>query len=360
MINTSRVNRILDKLSGLDLDQLLICDPTAIFYLTGKWIFPGERFMALILKRDGAPTLIVSELFRFDEEIGVNKIYFKDTDNIVPIVAGCLDERKHLGVDKNLAARFLLPMMEERIAVGFLNASIAVDMTRSVKDEIEREKMRQASIVNDKAMDKFKGLVQTGISELEVAGQMLDIYKSLGASGYSFDPIVAFGPNAADPHHMPDDTRLQEGDTVLFDVGCVLNDYCSDMTRTFFYKAEPDAEGKKVYELVKRANQEAEDMLKAGIPLCDVDAKARDIITEGGYGPNFTHRLGHFIGVETHEYGDVSAANKNLTEVGNTFSIEPGIYVPGGIGVRIEDLVLITEDGREVLNSYSKELEVIG
>ncbi|MCR5101828.1 MAG: Xaa-Pro peptidase family protein [Butyrivibrio sp.] len=360
MVNTNRVKRILDKLSGMDLDQLLICDPTAIFYLTGKWIFPGERFLALILKKDSKPVFIMSKLFEFAEDIGAEKVYFDDTDDIIPIVANHIDERKHLGVDKNLAAKFLLPMMEARIACGFLNASVSVDMTRSVKDEIEQEKMRQASLVNDKAMEQFKTLVRDDITELEVAEQMLGIYKSFGASGYSFEPIVAFGANAADPHHMPDNTALKEGDTVLFDVGCVLDDYCSDMTRTFFYKTEPSGEARDVYELVKRANQEAEDMLKPGIPLCEVDKKARDIISEAGYGPNFTHRLGHFIGVETHEFGDVSALNKNLTEVGNTFSIEPGVYVPGGIGVRIEDLVLITENGREVLNHYSKEIEVIG
>ena len=181
----------------------------------------------------------------------------------------------------------------------------------------------------------------------------------VAATGYSFPPIVSFGINSTDPHHMPDNTALKEGDLVLFDVGCVVEDYCSDMTRTYFYKKEPTADQRRVYELVLKANTEAEAMLKPGIVIADIDKKARDIITDGGFGKFFTHRLGHFIGLQDHEFGDVSQANHNLTEPGNIFSIEPGIYDPATAGVRIEDLVLITEDGYENLNALPKELEVI-
>ena len=116
---------------------------------------------------------------------------------------------------------------------------------------------------------------------------------------------------------------------------------------------------RQVYELVKQAGDAAKAMLKPGVPLCQVDAAARSVIEAAGYGPNFTHRLGHFIGQEVHEYGDVSSANQNVTQVGNVFSIEPGIYLDDEMGVRIEDLVLITEDGCEILNSYSRELAVV-
>jgi Xaa-Pro dipeptidase len=131
------------------------------------------------------------------------------------------------------------------------------------------------------------------------------------------------------------------------------------MTRTFFYKEVSD-KGREVYETVKEANQRAIDLVKPGVKLSDIDAAARDYITEKGYGEYFTHRLGHFIGIDCHETGDVSGANDNVAEVGNVFSIEPGIYIPGEVGVRIEDLVIVTEDGCENLNHYSKDLEVIG
>ena len=188
---------------------------------------------------------------------------------------------------------------------------------------------------------------------------MQDIYTSLGADGHSFSPLVGFGPNCAKGHHEPDDTVLKEGDTVLFDVGCKKDDYCADMTRTFFYKKVPCEKHREIYNLVRRANEAAEAMLKPGVRLCDVDRAARQVIEDAGYGPNFTHRLGHFIGLEVHDFGDVSSANQAVAEVGNIFSIEPGIYVDGEVGVRIEDLVLITEDGCEILNSYSKELDIV-
>ena len=131
------------------------------------------------------------------------------------------------------------------------------------------------------------------------------------------------------------------------------------MTRTVFYKEVSD-EQRKVYNLVRQANEAAEAIIKPGVRLCDIDKVARDIITEAGYGKNFNHRLGHFIGRDVHEYGDVSAVFDMPVEAGMIFSIEPGIYIQGDFGVRIEDLVLVTEDGCEVLNSYSKDLLIIG
>jgi Xaa-Pro dipeptidase len=251
-------------------------------------------------------------------------------------------------------------MQEEKLAKGFINGSLAVDKTRAIKDEEEKQLMRRSSAINDEAMGIFKTLVKEGISEKEVADKIGDIYRSLGADDFSFDAIVAFGKNAADPHHMPDDTKLRYGDVVLFDVGCTYKGYCSDMTRTFFFKQGPNKEQEEIYDLVRKANEDAERYIKAGVRLCDIDKTARDVIENGGYGKFFTHRLGHFIGIEDHEYGDVSAAFKDLTETDNIFSIEPGIYDPDTLGCRIEDLVIVTDEGCEVLNHYPHEIEIIG
>ena len=356
---TTKIDRVLQALKEQGISQMLVTDPRSIYYLIGVYNFPHERFYALLLKENGDHVIFVNNLFRMPEEVPYKKVWFSDTDPVMDLVYDYIDHGQVLGVDKDIRARFLLPLMEKNAATGFVNASFAVDFTRGVKDADEQEKMRASSLANDAAMAQFKELVKEGITEKEIADQMMEIYLSLGASGYSFSPIVSFGANAADPHHMPDDTVLKAGDVVLFDVGCIKDDYCSDMTRTFIYKTLTD-KNREVYELVKRANESAITKIKPGVPLSELDKTARDIITEAGYGPNFNHRLGHFIGLDEHEYGDVSLSSELIATPGMVFSIEPGIYIPGETGVRIEDLVLVTEEGVEVLNHYTKELTVIG
>lgn len=362
MLNKERLSKVLSKLAPAGAHQMLISDPVAVFYLTGRWIHPGERFLGLVIAGGKEPVLLLNDLFRFDEEIGVRKVAITDTTDVTALLAQFVDSGEPLGVDKTLAARFLIPLYDAGISPRILNSSFAVDGARALKDETESEYMRESSRINDRAMEKFRGLIRAGVTEKEVAAQCGEIYRSLGADSgntYSFPPIVAFGANSADPHHEPDDTVLKEGDAVLFDVGCRYRDYCSDMTRTFFYKREPEEEARRVYELVREANEKAERAVKPGVRLSEIDRTARDIIAEGGYGPDFTHRLGHFIGIEDHDFGDVSAANDNLTEVSNIFSIEPGIYNRAVLGVRIEDLVQVTADGCDVLNKYPKDIIVI-
>lgn len=191
-----------------------------------------------------------------------------------------------------------------------------------------------------------------------MADQMLKIYMDLGADGYSLSS-GCFWCQCSRPHHEPDNTVLKVGDCVLFDVGCIRKGYCSDMTRTFYFKEVSD-EHRHIYETVRKANEAAIAKIKPGIPLCELDNTARQLITDEGYGPQFNHRLGHFIGLSEHEFGDVSSVNTDKAVPGMIFSIEPGIYLTDDTGVRVEDLVLVTEDGCEVLNHYPKELQIIG
>ena len=359
MIKQNRAKRVLKALQDMGLDQMLVVDPMSIYYLTGVYVEPFERFYGLYLRSDGRHAFFLNRLFHVPGDVGIEKVWYSDTDPVTELIAGRLDHDKPLGVDKDLRASFLLPLMDGRAAKGFVNASLAVDRTRGVKDPEEQELMRTASRINDQAMEKFRGLIHEGVTEKEAADRMLQIYQELGADGFSFEPLVAFGANAADPHHAPDGTAVRPGDCVLFDVGCIKDGYCSDMTRTFYYKEVSDAH-RKIYETVRRANEKAISGIRPGVPLCRLDAAARDLITAEGYGEYFNHRLGHFIGLAEHEYGDVSSANTWKAEPGMIFSIEPGIYLPGDTGVRVEDLVLVTESGCEVLNHYPKELEVIG
>ncbi len=353
-----RVASVLKNMEEKGLEQMLISDPPSVFYLTGKWILPNERLLALYLNRNGNHKLFVNKLFTVDGDIGIEKVWFSDTDPGCQIIAGYTDHEKPLGIDKKMAAKFLLELMELGAGSSYKNASECVDKARRIKDQEEREKMILASKLNDEAMLSFRGLIREGVTETEVAAGMNAIYKELGTEGPSFGPLVSFGANAAVGHHKPDGTVLKAGDCVLFDVGCKKDGYCSDMTRTFFYKSVSEKE-REVYEIVKKANLAAQAVMKPGMKFCEIDKAARDIITEAGYGPYFTHRLGHCIGIEVHDAGDVSSANEDMVEEGMIFSCEPGIYLPGEFGVRIEDLMLVTADGAVSLNKDSKELEVI-
>lgn len=355
----NRADRILAALKEMGVSQMLIVDPMSIYYLTDVFVAPFERFYGLLLRADGKHAFFLNKLFTVPEEVGIEKVWYSDTDPAMEIVSEYVDKESVLGVDKELKARFLLPLMEMGAAKGFVNASLAVDTTRGVKDAEEQEKMRVSSHINDLAMAEFKKLIHEGITEKEAADKMLQIYLDLGADGFSFEPLVAFGANAADPHHAPDDTVVKPGDAVLFDVGCIKDGYCSDMTRTFYFKEVSDTH-RHIYNTVRDANETAISKIKPGVPLCELDQAARDLIDVQGYGPNFNHRLGHFIGLSEHEFGDVSSTNTQKVEPGMIFSIEPGIYLTGDTGVRVEDLVLVTEDGCEVLNQYPKELEIIG
>ena len=360
-MNDARVQRVLERLEEQGLHQMLVCDPLSIWYLTGYYTDPLERFLALYLAQDAngtAATLFCNQLFPDASTYCERVVVFSDTDDPVQLVTQVCNHHEPLGIDKDLTARWLLPLMEAGAATQYRLASGAVDATRSVKDEQERELMRAASRINDEGMAWLAAQVREGVTEEQIASALADQYRQLGADGNSFEPIVSFGANAADPHHEPDQTVFHRGDMVLFDVGCKREWYCADMTRTFF-TAEPTAHQLEIYETVRRANEAAEAIVRPGVTFAEIDRAARSVIEEAGYGPYFNHRLGHQIGLSVHEPGDVSAAHDEPVQVGQCFSIEPGIYLPDDIGVRIEDLVIVTEDGCEVLNHYPHDARVL-
>lgn len=357
-MNQSRINQVLKNMAEHGLHQMIICDPFSIFYLTGRFISPGERLLALYLNKNGNHRLLVNRLFTVPEELGVTKVWFSDTDDSIALLAQCVDPVLPLGIDKNMPARFLLPLINSKAAARFEEASCCIDTARALKDEAERQLMREASKLNDRAMAEFVKGVYLGITEIELAAEMEKIYRSLGAEGCSFSPLVGFGKNAAIGHHEPDDTKLSEGDCILIDVGCRHLGYCSDMTRTFFYRKVSE-QHRNIYDIVLKANEAAEALIHPGVKFSDIDRAGRDIIEKAGYGSCFTHRIGHSIGIEVHEPGDVSSANTSTVQAGMTFSVEPGIYLEGNIGVRLEDLVLVTENGCEILNRYTKKLQIL-
>lgn len=338
---------------------MIISDPVAIFYLTGKWIFPGERLLALYLNVNGNHQMIINKLFPQESDLGVAITYYDDIEDGVEILSRFVEKDKVMGIDKTWPSKFLIRLQELGGGSKFVNGSPIIDYIRMVKDEKEQELMRESSRINDIAMERIIPWVVKGLTEKELNAKMREIYKELGCEGVSFDPITAYGHGAADPHHVTDDSKGKRGDCVILDIGAFKDNYASDMTRTVFI-GEVSDRAREIYDIVCEANRRGIEAAKPGNRMCDVDLAARNYIEEKGYGQYFTHRTGHSIGLEDHEFGDVSSVNEDIIQVGQCFSVEPGIYLPDeNIGVRIEDLVIITEDGCEVLNHFTKDLIVV-
>ena len=353
----TRIDRILDKMTQHGLDYLLVTDPHAIKYIIGYDNDPHERMYMMVLSTKGNHQLFFNQLFFVDRDLGLPITWFDDGTDALTLIADYIKDGRVIGVDKNIQARWLLPLMNS-VEATFVLGSACVDEVRAVKDPEEQAIMFRASEINDLAMEEIRKLLATDKTEAEMGDELLKVYRSLDAIDHSFEPIFGYGANGADPHHVCDDTRLKPGDSIICDVGCVYQGYCSDMTRTFFYKEVSDKQ-RYVYNLVLKAQLAAEDAIKPGVKLCDIDAIARNIITEGGYGPEFNHRLGHFIGQDVHEQGEASPVSQIIAEEGMIFSVEPGVYIEGEFGVRIEDLVMVTHDGCKRLNNYPKELTII-
>lgn len=362
-MNRNRLNKLKESMQKNGLNQLIISDEWSIYYLTDTKFSTGHRFIGLLVSLDKNEQLYLHEMFPtngLEKEIDIVK--WKDTDDYLKMLATQLDSTKSIGVDKYLEARYLLPLQALTNSSNFVLGSYVIDHLRGIKDSEEIKLMENASRINDQAMMQLQAYIhntQGSITEEMVRAQLEKIYAQYTDEGYSFAPIVGFGKNAANPHHKVDDTVLEKGNCIVLDIGCYKDKYASDMTRTIFYQEVSDFK-RKIYEIVKQAHILAAAAIKPGVKASDIDKVARDYISNQGYGEYFTHRLGHFIGMEVHEAGDISASNDQVLEVGNIFSIEPGIYLADEeVGVRIENLYVVEADGARSLNQVSLDLVVV-
>ena len=249
------------------------------------------------------------------------------------------------GYEKNLNAK-LVPFHKE------------ISSFRAVKEEWELDNMRKAQQIADKAFAEVLPRIKTGMSELELQAELIYCLYKNGGHGLSFDPIVVSGPNSSMPHGVAGERKIQDGDFITMDFGVLYNGYCSDMTRTVAvgYATE---EMKTVYNTVLAAQLAGLAVTKAGVPGKDIDAAARQVIVDAGYGPYFGHGYGHSVGLEIHESPSPAGRNENPMPLHAVASAEPGIYLPGKFGVRIEDCVIYTEDGYENLATSPKELIIL-
>ncbi|NLN48124.1 MAG: aminopeptidase P family protein, partial [Clostridiales bacterium] len=208
------------------------------------------------------------------------------------------------------------------------------------------------------AFEEIVKFIKPGITEKDIANRLKELLIELGGESLSFDPIVASGPNSSKPHYSEDSRVIEEKDLIILDYGCKYKGYCSDISRTVFV-GEPTEEQKKVYEIVLKANMEAEKAVKEGVTAHEVDATAQKVIRENGYGEYILSRTGHGIGIAVHEAPYIRQGNDQVLKTGMAFSVEPGVYIAGKFGMRVEDIVVVDGSGVNVLNKAPKEMTIV-
>jgi Xaa-Pro aminopeptidase len=361
----ARLDAAREAATRAGLDALLICPGADLRYLTGYAALPLERLTCLVLSAEREPFLVVPTL----EEpaahaspagaLGIEIAAWDETEDPYALVAARLSDRigsvgidNHMWAEKVMAFRAALPGARQELAGGVLSE------LRIRKSPREAEALRQAGAAIDRVHARMSEWLRPGRTEREVAR---DIAEAIVAEGHvrADFVIVGSGPNGASPHHEVSDRVIEAGDPVVVDIGGTTRDgYCSDSTRTYA-AGEPPEEFRRLYEVLLTAQRAQTEAVRPGITAERLDAVGREIIANGGYGKNFVHRTGHGIGLEGHEEPYIVAGNERPLEPGMAFSIEPGIYLPGRFGARIEDIVLCTEDGGERLNLTSRELAVL-
>lgn len=356
-MNNTRIARVIENMNACGLEQILVTSTPSVYYLSGEWIVPGKRMLALYLNAHGDVALYANRLFALHAQPGMALVEFDDTEDPISMLAARLKPGK-IGVDKEWPSQFTLRLMEALPGAVPALGSAPVDEARMCKDAGEIALMRESSRMNDEALRRTFDCVCAGMTELELQDAYIRNAKAVGASGTSFAPITCFGANCAEPHHSNDETRLKAGDSVILDVGLMHRRYASDMTRTAFFGSATD-EQKRVYDVCRRANEAGRAAVRPGVPMCEFDRAARKVIEDAGYGRYFIHRTGHGIGLEVHEHPDNSATSRIIARPGMCFSVEPGIYLPGNFGVRVEDLVTVTDDGCETLNALDHDLRIL-
>ena len=354
-----RPTRLAELVTAAELDLLLIIDLVNVRYLTG---YTGSNGLALI----GPDVRRFITDFRYLEqsadEVDPSFDRVQAPVDLFEGLVGCLPgaalrlgfESAHTSVRQHASLRERLPQEVELVATADL-----VESLRAVKDAAEVATIRAASALADASLQRVLHDGLAGRTEREVAIALEHDMVLRGAHRPSFETIVAAGPHGARPHAQPRDLEIRRGDLVVIDWGAVLDGYCSDCTRTVA-AGEPTADAREIYELVLDAQRAGLGAVRADRAAADVDAVARDIIVGAGHGDEFGHGLGHGVGLDVHEAPALRRRSKDQLQAGNVVTVEPGIYLAGRFGVRIEDLVVVTEGEPEVLTSVSKELLIVG
>ncbi|MDD2206885.1 MAG: Xaa-Pro peptidase family protein [Aminobacterium sp.] len=364
MIDHNRFQTLVELLNQKELDAVFLAPSSDLKYMTGLNFHPDSRLKGALVTREGKSFFLCPSLHRTDMksiEDDIPILEWNDTDwfqgafkkglQLVGLSSSC-----RIAFSRGIEAGDMIDAVKG-LNVECVNGFFLLAPMRSIKNKKELELMRKASSMNDKMMEALTTYIRPGIYERDIIKFIMNFHESHGGSPRV--PCVASGINSGRAHYGRDNNRLiEKQDIVMVDSGGWYDGYSHDMTRTFFVGAPTDTQ-RKVYEIVLEAQLAAEEKVQIGAIPKDIDSTARDIITEHGYGEAFTHRLGHGIGMDGQESPYISQANETPLVEGNCFSIEPGIYLEGKFGVRIEDLVMLTESGREVINLFPKELTIL-
>lgn len=364
-MNQNKISELKKWMASEQIDLTCISDPHHIAYFSGYTSEPHERVLALFISLENDPFLFTPALEVEDAE-NSGWAYFVhgylDSENPWEKIAQLI---KKTGNPKKIATEkeFLSVARFDQLKAFFPEADLSanavpvIEKLQLIKTKEEINLLMEAGAWADTALEIGFQAVREGAAEQEILAEIEYQLKRKGVRTMSFDTLVLTGKNAASPHGTPGKTTVKNGDFVLFDLGVVWKGYCSDVTRTIAYR-EPAAFQKEIYELVLKAQLAASEAVKPGITAGELDAIARSVIEEQGYGAYFNHRLGHGIGTTVHEYPSLITGNDLVIEEGMCFSLEPGIYIPNNVGVRIEDCVYVTENGCESFTKTPKELQI--
>ncbi len=358
----SRLSRLISSMRESGVVGALVSPGTNLFYLTG--LSPSatlERLFALLVSSNGEVSLLAPKLY--ENELKGTWIkdvrIWSDSEDPYEILKGMIE--KHFGRSGGIAVDDCMQAVHLLRIYGFLrNYDLRplgglISGLRILKDEGELELMREAARIADETMERIISEDLRGKREKEVARMIENTIVDLGADKFSFDAIVASGPNGANPHHTPGERRISEGDVLILDFGARYRGYCSDITRTFSI-GKPHERAIEVYEVVKEAQEMAVQAVREGVVAREVDAVARGVIASKGYGERFTHRTGHGLGLDIHEDPYIAPNSETELRNGMVFTIEPGVYLGGEFGVRIEDDVALIGGRGERLTRTTREL----
>ncbi|MFG2511151.1 aminopeptidase P family protein [Streptomyces sp. NPDC048584] len=359
----ARMERAARQAAEAGLAGLLVAPGPDLVWFTGYTPTAAtERLTLLVLAAGRDPVLVVPTLEAPDAEraLGACALTLRDwTDGKDPYAAtaALLDANGRFGISDNAWAMHLLGLQAALPGTSYASLTEALPMLRAVKDAAELELLAAAGAAADAAFEEIRQVAFAGRRETDVAADLAALLRRFGHSQVDFT-IVASGPNGANPHHEIGDRVIERGDMVVLDFGGLKDGYGSDTSRTV-HVGEPTDEERRVHDLVREAQEAGFRAVRPGVACQEVDRAARAVIADAGYGEYFIHRTGHGIGVTTHEPPYMIEGEEQPLVPGMCFSVEPGVYLPGRFGVRIEDIVTVTEDGGRRLNNTEREMVIV-